>query len=332
MLNVIINAGFAVVNVVVCGQMLSAVSDYTMTIAVGCVIVAVISYVVSVFGFAIIHTYEKYSWIMSFILMCILIGQAAPHITPNAPPFDSGLGLAGAILSFLTLNFASGSGWCSIAADYYCNYPASTKSWKVYGLTLSGVLIPTCFIEIVGACIGSAAAGSEPYQPWADAYTNHGVGGLLLEIYHPLGFSKFCLILGTFTVIGNNVAINYSSGLSMQLLGNTFHAVPRFVWSFLVALVVAILAIVGKDHLANIVSDFVSLLGYWTISFTFILLIEDQWFRRHEGYNLEGWDNVHKLPWGAAATFTLVTSYLAGGVPGMAQGELFSTARFIGLF
>ena len=46
----IINAGFAVVNVVVCGQMLSAVSDYTMTIAVGCVIVAVISYLVSVFG------------------------------------------------------------------------------------------------------------------------------------------------------------------------------------------------------------------------------------------------------------------------------------------
>ena len=49
MLNVIINAGFAVVNVVVCGQMLSAVSDYTMTIAVGCVIVAVISYLVSAY-------------------------------------------------------------------------------------------------------------------------------------------------------------------------------------------------------------------------------------------------------------------------------------------
>src|SRR5271156_3898670 len=108
-LNVIINAGFAVVNVVVCGQILSAVSDYTMTIAVGCVIVAVISYLVSVFGFAIIHTYEKYSWIMSFILRCILVGQATPHITPNAPPFDSGLSLAGGILSFLTLNFAAAS-------------------------------------------------------------------------------------------------------------------------------------------------------------------------------------------------------------------------------
>ena len=131
------------------------------------------------------------------------------------------------------LNFASGSGWCSIASDYYCNYPATTKSWKVYGLTLVGVLLTTSFISIVGACIGTAASGSEAYPPWADAYTNHGMGGLLREIYHPLGFSKFCLVLCTFTVIGNNIAINYSSGLSLQLLGHTFHAVPRFIWSFL---------------------------------------------------------------------------------------------------
>lgn len=60
-----------------------------------------------------------------------------------------------------------------------------------------------------------------------------------------------------------DIAINYSSGLSLQLLGHYFHAIPRFIWSFLVALVVAILAIVGKDHLSTIVSNFVSLLGYW---------------------------------------------------------------------
>ena len=314
----VVGGGFAVVNVVVCGQILSAVSDYHMTISVGCVIVAIISYVVSVFGFSIIHTFEKYSWIMGFILGCILVGQAAPHIDPSAPPFGSGLAQSGSILSIVFLNFSSASGWCSIAADYYCNYPATTKSWKIYFLTLFGLLIPTCFITIVGACIGNAALSSG-YKPWNDAYEVHQLGGLLREIYHPLGFSKFLLVLSTFTVIGNNIAINYSSGLSLQLLGHVFHAVPRFIWSFLVALVVACLAIVGKEHLSTIVSNFVSLLGYWTVSFTFILLIEDQWFRRKEGYNLEVWNTASKLPWGAAATFTLIASYCAGGVPGMAQ-------------
>ncbi|KIV86957.1 hypothetical protein PV11_02531 [Exophiala sideris] len=319
-LNVIVGGGFAVVNVVITGQMLSAVSDYSMTIAVGCVIVAVVSYVVSVFGFAMIHTFEKYSWIAAFILSCVLIGQAGPHIGASAPGYGSGLDLAGSWLSFMAVCFSSSSGWCSIAADYYCNYPASTKSWKVFFLTLAGITIPTVFITVIGACIGNAAL-LNAYPPYADAYTDHGLGGLLREIFHPNGWSKFCLIILTFSVLGNNIAINYSSGLSLQLLGHYFHAVPRFIWSFLVALVVAVLAIAGKDHLSAIVSDFVSLLGYWTVSFTLILLIEDQWFRKRsgEGYNLEAWDQPSQLPLGIAAVLALLSGYLAGGVTGMAQ-------------
>jgi NCS1 nucleoside transporter family len=320
-LNVVVGGGFAVVNVVITGQMLSAVSDFHMTVAVGCVIVAVISYVISVFGFSIIHTVEKYLWIVAVILLCVLIGQAGPHIGASAPGFPmSRTALAGTWLSFMSINFSSASGWCSIAADYYCNYPAKTKSSLVFFLTLVGVVLPTTFVTVIGACIGNAALLND-YPPYHTAYEDHGLGGLLREIYHPLGWSKFCLIILTFSVIGNNIAINYSSGLSIQLLGHWFHAVPRFIWSFLVALVVALLAIIGKDHLSTIVSNFVSLLGYWTISFTFILLVEDQFFRKRsgEGYNLEVWDMPNKLPWGAAAVFSLLAGYLAGGVPGMAQ-------------
>ena len=282
------------------------------------VIVAVISYVVSVFGFAIIHTFGKYSWMVSFILLCVLLGQAGPHIGPHAPGFGSGLELAGSWLSFMSICFSSASGWCSIAADYYCNYPATTKSRKVFALTLAGVVLPTVFTTMVGSVIGNAALLYK-YPPYEEAYKDHGLGGLVRVIYHPTGWSKFCLVILTFSVLGNNIAINYSSGLSLQLLGHVFHAVPRFIWSFLVALVVAILAIVGKNHLSTIVSNFVSLLGYWTISFTLILLIEDKYFRRHEGYNLEAWDQPSKLPLGFAAVLALLSGYLAGGVPGMAQ-------------
>jgi purine-cytosine permease-like protein len=317
-LNVVIGGGFAVVNIVICGQMLSAVSDYSMTISVGCVIVGVLSYLVSLFGFKVIHTYEKYAWIVGFILIAVLIGQGAPHVDPGAAGFDSGIIFSGTFLSFFTICFSSSSGWCSIAADYYCNYPAKTPAWKIFCLTVAGVTVPTVFVTVIGACIGNAVFLSE-YPPWATAYTDHGLGGVLREAYHPLGWSKFALVLLTFTVIGNNVAVFYSSGLSLQLLGHYFHAVPRFIWSFLTALVVTIIAIAGKDHLSAIVSDFVSLLGYWTISFTFILLIEDRWFRRHEGYNLFVWDNAAKLPWGVAAVLALLSGYLAGGLTGMSQ-------------
>lgn len=317
-LNVVIGGGYLVVNVVVCGQILSAVSDYTMTISVGCVIVAVLSYVVSLFGFAIIHTYERYAWIPATILLCVLIGQAAPHVSASVPAEVSGRALAGAFLSFLALNFSNASSWCTIASDYYCNYPASTPSSKIFGLTMLGLTLPLTFASVIGACIGNAAL-SVAYPPYADGYANHGFGGLIREIYHPLGWSKFCLVILTFSVMGNNIANLYSSGLCLQLLGHHFHAVPRFIWSFLFAVVVAVLAIAGKDHLSTIISNFVSLLGYWSISFTLILLVEDKVFRRHEGYNLSAWDQPRKLPWGAAAVTALLVGYLAGGLPGMSQ-------------
>ena len=179
-------------------------------------------------------------------------------------------------------------------------------------------MLPTTFSVVIGCCLGNAAI-SAAYPPYADAYTKHGLGGLIYEIYHPIGWSKFCLVMLTFSVLGNNIAINYSSGLSMQLLGHYFHAVPRFLWSLIFVIVVAVLAIAGQQHLSTIVSNFVSLLGYWTISFTIILAIEDKIFRRHTGYNLTVWDEPSKLPLGAAAVLALLTGYLAGGVTGMAQ-------------
>lgn len=318
-LNVVIGGGFAVVNIVVVGQILAAVSDYTMTIAVGIIIIAVISYVVSIFGFKLIHTWEKYSWIMTVILLCVLIGQVAPKMEPSLPSTVSGLGFSGSWLSFFAVCFSSASGWCSMASDYYCNYSANTKSWKIFCLTIIGISLPTIFVTVIGACIGNAALASQANPHLTTAYEDHGLGGLLLESFHPFRFAKFCLVLLVFSVIGNNVAVNYSSGLSLQLLGHYFHAIPRFVWSFVNALVIAVLAIAGRSHLSSIVSDFVSLLGYWTVSFTFILLIEDKWFRRTEGYELNSWDRPGKLPWGLAAVMALLIGYLGGGLPGMAQ-------------
>ncbi|MCJ1327774.1 hypothetical protein MMC10_004449 [Thelotrema lepadinum] len=319
-LNVVVGGGFYVVNLVVVGQILSAVSDFTMSITVGIVIISIVSYVISIFGFRMIHTYEKYSWIVTFILLAVLIGQAAPYVDPSVPGLDgdSGLGFAGTFLSILAINFSNASGWCSIAADYYCNFPAKTPSWKVFTFTLAGIVLPTTWSVVIGACLGNIAVFAA-VPPFADAYEAHGLGGLIYTIYHPIGWSKFCLVILTFSVLGNNIAINYSSGLSLQLLGHYFHAVPRFIWSLIFAVVVAVLAIAGQQNLSAVVNDFVSLLGYWTISFTLILLLEDKVFRRREGYNLVAWDQPSKLPLGVAAVTALLAGYLAGGVTGMAQ-------------
>lgn len=317
-LSVIVAGGFGVVNIVITGQLLSAVSDYTMTVSVGCIIVTVISYVVCVFGFRWVHSFLKYCWILSFILLLVLVGQAAPHADASLPGLSSGVGHAGAWLSMFSIAISSTAGWASFAADYYCNYPASTPTWKVFLLTQFGAALPIMFATIVGAVIANAALLGQ-VEPWYTTYGTYGLGGLIRETYHPLGWSKFCMVMLTFSVLGNNVLIFYSSGLAVQFLGDYFHAVPRFIWSFLTAVVLAVLSIAGKAHLSTIISNFVSMLGYWAIAFTIILLYEDRYFRRKTGYALEAWDSPSKLPWGVAAVFSLLTGYLCGGLMGMSQ-------------
>ena len=312
---------------VVVGQILSAVAEYHLTITTGCVIVAIISYFVSLFGFKLIHRFEKYGWIPTVILFIVLASQIGSKVNVDIPAKVSGLRLAGAFLTFLGINFSSTSGWCSLASDYYVHFPLVTRTADIFWMTFFGVSIPTMFATIIGAALGNIAIASADLTPnpnahLSEAFQSHKFGGLLLNAYYPTGFSKFALVILTFSVLGNNIAVNYSNGLSLQLLGHYFHAIPRFIWSFVNAITIAILAIVGRENLSMIIENFVSLLGYWTISFTLILLIEDQWFRKRlplNGYQLAVWDMAGKLPFGVAAVLALLAGYLAGGVPGMAK-------------
>lgn len=317
-LGVMVAGGFGVVNIVITGQLLSAVSDYTMTVSVGCMIVTIVSYLVCIFGFRWVHSFLRYCWIVSFILLLVLVGQAAPHAQPSLPGFSTGLAHAGIWLSMFAISVSSTAGWASFAADYYCNYPASIPTWKVFLLTQLGATLPIMFATIVGAVIANAALLGQ-VEPWYSTLQTYGLGGLIRETYEPLGWSKFCLVMLTFSVLGNNVVIFYSSGLACQFLGDYFHAVPRFIWSLLVAIVLAVLSIAGKEHLSTIISNFVSMLGYWAIAFTLILLIEDRYFRRNSRYDLTAWDTPSKLPLGLAAVFSLLAGYLCGGLQGMTQ-------------
>lgn len=59
LLNIVIMLGYGMVDCVVGGQVLSAVADGRMTVIVGIVIVAVITWLVVLFGMRIFHIYER---------------------------------------------------------------------------------------------------------------------------------------------------------------------------------------------------------------------------------------------------------------------------------
>ena len=58
-LNMIIMVGYGTISCIIAGQILSAVSDGSLTIIVGIIITALISWLVAVFGMGLFHTYER---------------------------------------------------------------------------------------------------------------------------------------------------------------------------------------------------------------------------------------------------------------------------------
>lgn len=59
-LNISILVGYGTISCIIGGQILSAVSGERMTVIVGVVIVALITWIIPVFGMALFHVYERY--------------------------------------------------------------------------------------------------------------------------------------------------------------------------------------------------------------------------------------------------------------------------------
>jgi purine-cytosine permease-like protein len=125
-------------------------------------------------------------------------------------------------------------------------------------------------------------------------------------------------------MISNNVFNFYSISISMQLFGNFTIHVPRYVWSFLAAIVMVVLSVVGQNSLYTILSDLVAIIGYWTIIYFAIFVEEHIIFRQTHfktgglGWDLTAWDDRHRLPKGWAAGFAFVCGAV-GAIVGMGE-------------
>jgi purine-cytosine permease-like protein len=72
----------------------------------------------------------------------------------------------------------------------------------------------------------------------------------------------------------NNIPQNYSGAVSIQALGRPFAMIPRFIWCIVVFALYLAAAVAGREHFVLILSNVLSVLGYWTSIFV-ILIIEE---------------------------------------------------------
>lgn len=319
-LTLIILMGYLILNAVVGGQILSAVStNGRLSVVVGIVIVCVITWLVTSFGYRIFHLYQRYAWLPQLIVICILCGTAGPHfdLTGNPSATEPANVVAGNRLSFFGLCLAAEITYAESAADLFVYYPADASRIKVFLSTFIGLTISSTFALGVGIGLGS---GITTTPSWAAAY-EISAGALLVEAFRPLGtFGSFCSVIVALGMISNMVLPTYASGLDFQALGRFWEKVPRIFWNSVAIVIPMVCAIAGRENLAEIFTNFLALMGYWVSIWIGIVGEEHVVFRMWmgRGWDWEGWNDRAKLPVGIAASVAFVVGWV-GAILCMAQ-------------
>jgi NCS1 nucleoside transporter family len=317
--NILACVGWSAVNVIVGAQLLYSVQDKLPGFA-GIIIIAACTFLITLFGYKVVHAYEFWSWIPCFIVFLIVLGTFAHTGDFSNIPMGVGTSEAGSILSFGSSIFGFATGWTSYAADYTVYQPANASRVKVFVWTFCGLIFPLLFTEMLGAAVMTAAS-ADPTGIYAVGFENAGVGGLLGAVLIPNlgGFGRFCLVVLAMSIVANNCPNIYSVGLSLQLMAKWTQRVPRFCWTLCGTLVYVAIAIPGYSHFENILENFMLLIAYWLAIYEAVSLSEHFIFKRgFAGYDVNIYDVPSKLP----PSYAAITAFgfgVMGAVMGMSQ-------------
>ncbi|OJK03130.1 hypothetical protein ASPACDRAFT_76209 [Aspergillus aculeatus ATCC 16872] len=315
-LNLIQMLGYCLIDSVVGGQILSAMSPHgNMSVAVGIVIIAIITWVIATFGIQVFHYYERFAFLPQLVVVSILFGVSAKHFDLSASSTGDARTIAGNRLSFFSLCVSSAITYTPLAADFFVYYPQNTSKWALSSLSLAGLICSFTMAIICGAGLGSGVAN---YAKYSEAYSV-GAGALIVEGFSPLGgFGKFCSVVVALGLIANTVAPSYSAGVDFQILGRYAEKVPRVLWNTFGAVIFTVCALAGRSNLSDIFTNFLALMGYWVVMWVVIILEEQLIFRFRSGYNWYAWNDPSKLPVGIAALIAFLVGW-AGAILCMAQ-------------
>jgi NCS1 nucleoside transporter family len=315
--NILTCLGWSAVNVIVGAQLFNAVNN-NMPGWAGILVIAAATFLISLFGYKIVHVYERWSWIPCVIIFLVILGEFAHSGQFYNIPMGVGTGEAGAVLSFAASVFGFAMGWTSYAADYTVYQPVKRSRMSVFLWTFAGLAFPFLFTEMLGAAVMTASVNNQDYL---NAYNDQHIGGLLAAVLVPPldRFGQFCIVVLALSLIANNCPNIYSVPLSLQLLARASVRVPRFIWTFIGTVISVAVAIPGYDHFESVLENFMLITAYWLAIYVGVSLTEHIFFKRgFSGYHPEIYLDRKKLPPGIAAIIAFCFGVM-GAILGMSQ-------------
>lgn len=309
--NVITCIGWSVVNVIVGGQLVQALSGGRIPSGLGILGITALTTIVSLYGYRYVHRYERFAWMPMVLIFLAIAAVHVPDATV-AVAKSTGFVYGASLLSFGSAIYGAAAGWAPYAADYSVKQPETTPAFKVFAFTFLGVWIPCVLLESIGVVLTTVPI-----------LNNKSGGEFLATALDPLGgFRTVILLFLALSVVANNIPNDYSLALSIQVLGGVFQRIKRWVWTLAGSTIYAIIAIKADHNFNHTLENFLLVIAYWLGPWAVILVIERCFRRGH--YNVEDWNNPDRLPIGWAAIASMALGFV-GVYLGAAQ------TAFVGL-
>ena len=276
--------GWSCVNAIIGGVLFHSIWHWPFAVCL--LIIAGLTTVVSVYGNDLVQRYERYAWIPLAVIFIIIAVTAAPHMRATATPaiklawFASWVSYGGAIVGFAI-------GWSSYASDYSVYVRKSVPARSIFWWTFIGEFAACVLLQVLGVLLTT--------------WHNTAVGTDVLSLaVKPLGtgWADIILLALVLSVIANNIPNDYSLGLTIQVLGKSWEAVKRWVWTLVGAAIYTaiglyVVAIKGFTVFESL-TFFLLIISYWLGPFSIILSLEHFVFRKGR-YDLSAWDDSGRL-------------------------------------
>lgn len=318
--NILASVGWAAANIIVGAQLLHAVNTSVPGYA-GILVIAFATLIIVFFGYKVVHAYEFWSWIPTFIVFLIVLGVFAHSGDFVNTPMSSGKRELGAILSYGSTVYGFGTGYTPFAADYTVYQPSNRPKRNIFFATWLGIYPTLLFTEILGAAVITATAINGGDNIYQEGYNQAGVGGLLgAVLFDKLGgFGKFCVVILALSIIANNCPNIYSVSLTLMVMGRWTRHVPRFLWSAIATGVYIAVAIPGYSQFESTLENFMNMIAYWLSIYEGIVITDHLVFKRgFSGYRPENYEDRTLQPPGIASSLAFAFG-VAGVIVGMSQ-------------
>ncbi|KAF9527464.1 cytosine-purine permease [Crepidotus variabilis] len=293
--------GFLILNCIIGGQTLAAVSS-NIDETLGIIIISVISLTVTFCGYKFIHWFESFAWVPSALAFPVLVGMAGRDLSLTTFPVKPSPSTA-SILSFSSMVASSIITWCTLTPDYGVYHVQSAPKLQIFLYVYLGFLLPTLAWHIIGAVFAAAAPGIPSWDAGFEGGTN--VGGLLAAVLSPAGgFGKFLLFFIALSTSCACAPTMYTFGISFMAISSFFARIPRYIFVIVSEAILIPMAIIGAKQFYDTLVNILSVIGYWTSAFASIVLAEHFIFRRSfssTAYPTQNWDKAKLLPPGIAA-------------------------------